>query len=263
MTDYSTSKIYKIICNITQETYIGSTITPLKHRLCQHISDAKHKSQVCASKHIIDRGDFKIELIEDFPCETKQDLLFRERYWIENMDCINKVRPINTTEETALLKKTIRDIHNKKHTEQPPIQCECGGTYTYKHKARHMNTLEHRLATEPEFKRQHDEETAKRKEEQAQRKKEYKAQYAKDHLHQYRENYANTEKVQCECGHTYHPRQQKIHLQSTIHRSVMDAEFKAELQAKQEASRIKDRERKTRWEREKRAKLKENKNKQT
>lgn len=34
---------------------------------------------------------------------------------------------------------------NKKYSEIPPIQCECGGTYTYKHKSRHLKTEAHRL----------------------------------------------------------------------------------------------------------------------
>lgn len=145
---------------------------------------------------------------------------------------------------------------NDYYSNLEPIHCECGGSYTYKHKARHEATIPHRLGTDPEFRRQHEEETKKRKEEQAQRKREYKAQYAKDHLEQYRDKYATAEKIHCECGHTYHPKQQKIHLQSVIHRSVMDAEFIADMELKKEESKKKAREYKTNWEREKRLKQK-------
>ena len=261
MPDYSTSKIYKIICDTTQETYIGSTINPLSRRLGKHISDAKHKSRVCASKQIIDRGNFKIELLEEFPCNTKQELLFKEREWIEQSDCINKVKPIVTDEEKKELQHRISKRWNHIYSKIRHIQCECGGTYTYKHKARHEATIAHRLGIDPVFRKQHEEETAKRKDEQKQREQEYKKNYASN-LEQIREKYANTEHVKCECGHSHHPKQTKMHLKSVIHRSVMDAEYKAEIQAKQEASRIKERERKTTWEREKRRKLQENNDKQ-
>ena len=41
----------------------------------------------------------KMLLIEEYPCETKQELLWRERFWIDNNNCINKYKPIITKEE--------------------------------------------------------------------------------------------------------------------------------------------------------------------
>jgi len=110
--DYSKGKIYKIVCNITDEIYIGSTISILNVRL------AKHKCDCCKSKQIIERGDYKILLIENYPCKTKQDLLWRERYYIEKLDCINEKKPIITSDE----RKENQKIISKKHHAKRPIE---------------------------------------------------------------------------------------------------------------------------------------------
>lgn len=94
MPDYSKSKIYEIVCRITGEKYIGSTVSSLSKRKSQH----KEKRKTIAIQ-IIDRGDYYINLLEDFSCENKEQLLKKEREWIEKGGCINKNRPIITEEE--------------------------------------------------------------------------------------------------------------------------------------------------------------------
>ena len=42
MVNYQLGKIYKIVCNITDECYVGSTCQPtLAHRLTKHVSAYK------------------------------------------------------------------------------------------------------------------------------------------------------------------------------------------------------------------------------
>jgi hypothetical protein len=94
MPDYSKGKIYEIVCNITKEKYIGSTISGLSKRKAQH----KEKRKTTATQ-IIDRNDYYINLVENYPCDNKEQLLKREREWIEKGGCINKHRPIITKEE--------------------------------------------------------------------------------------------------------------------------------------------------------------------
>jgi hypothetical protein len=95
MPDYQTSKIYRIVCNETGEQYIGSTTQTLAQRLAQH----KCKTSNCKSKKIIERMNYEIVLIEEYPCENKEQLGRRERYFIETMDCVNKYIPTRTTRE--------------------------------------------------------------------------------------------------------------------------------------------------------------------
>ena len=65
MPNYQDGKIYKIVCNITDECYIGSTTEPtLARRLAGHVNNYKvWKSGKCnktTSFDIIDKGDYKI-----------------------------------------------------------------------------------------------------------------------------------------------------------------------------------------------------------
>jgi len=82
-------KIYKIVDNTNGNIYIGITTQKyLSKRLGQH-----KDRMSCMSKEIIKNGDYKIELIEETDDKT------RERYWIENTECINKVIPGRTHKE--------------------------------------------------------------------------------------------------------------------------------------------------------------------
>ena len=94
---YQRGKIYKITSNLTDKIYIGSTCNPLYKRLCQH----KCNSNKCNSIEIIKLGDAIITLIEDHPCERKEQLTARERYYIElNKNiAVNKMIPTRTKKE--------------------------------------------------------------------------------------------------------------------------------------------------------------------
>ena len=48
---------------------------------------------------IILRGDYAIVLIENYPCNNKEELHRRERYHIESNECINKRIPTRTPKE--------------------------------------------------------------------------------------------------------------------------------------------------------------------
>tara|TARA_R110002012_G_C11471024_1_gene593961 strand:+ start:142 stop:729 length:588 start_codon:yes stop_codon:yes gene_type:complete len=87
---YDNGKIYKLIDNTNGNIYIGSTIQPLYKRKSQHKVQGNNK---CRSKFIIDNGDYDIILIEKYPCESKEELEARERYYIKSIDCINKNIP--------------------------------------------------------------------------------------------------------------------------------------------------------------------------
>ena len=95
MPDYSKAKIYHIYCNITGEIYYGSTVNTLAKRIGQHRDEAKKENSKknCSSRSIIVRDDYAYSLIEKYECNNKQELHARERYWIENNECVNKYVP--------------------------------------------------------------------------------------------------------------------------------------------------------------------------
>jgi len=100
MPDYSKAKIYKLTSPNTDKVYYGSTVKTLKQRLSQHVSEAKKKLRHhCTSKAIVDAGECTIELVEECPCENIEELRARERWWIENIPCVNQQIPGRTRNE--------------------------------------------------------------------------------------------------------------------------------------------------------------------
>lgn len=94
MVNYQFGKIYKIVCNITNKIYIGSTCEPtLARRLAKHVANYKqyivNKQSYVSAFDIIKSGDYQIILIENFSCNSKDELLARERYFTGVLDCIN------------------------------------------------------------------------------------------------------------------------------------------------------------------------------
>jgi hypothetical protein len=98
MPNYANGKIYKIVCNITGEQYIGATTQKLSQRLTCHVSK-KNTDKLYKSKDIILRGDYQIVLIENYPCNNKEELERKEREHIEANICVNKYIPTRTREE--------------------------------------------------------------------------------------------------------------------------------------------------------------------
>jgi hypothetical protein len=98
MVNYGNGKVYRIVCNQTGLQYIGSTTIKLSARLSQHKKLLKNNTSG-ASKVVLENDDYNIILIEDYPCERKEQLLARERYHIENSLCVNKNMPLRTQKE--------------------------------------------------------------------------------------------------------------------------------------------------------------------
>jgi len=96
MPNYQQGKIYRLVCNNTNKQYIGSTT---QKYLCSRLSQHKLQSSRCISKEIINNGNYSIILVENYPCNCKDELLKRERYFIETLQCINKRIPSRTKKE--------------------------------------------------------------------------------------------------------------------------------------------------------------------
>lgn len=114
MIKYDLGKIYKIVCNITGEIYIGSTIQTLALRLATH----KHYNNTCTSKQIIERGDYSIELIENYPCNNRDELHARERYYIDTLTCINNNKPL-----TDLERETYARDYRQRRQDYYKVKC--------------------------------------------------------------------------------------------------------------------------------------------
>jgi hypothetical protein len=186
---YNNGKIYRIVCNVTGLQYIGSTCLPtLAKRLAYHRNrynsylGGKDDSFI-TSFEILKNNDYEIILIEEYKCETKDQLFARERYHIENNNCVNKYIPGRTKKEykkmyieknKELIKEKDKEYREKnkeqikerkkeykeknkeqikekdkeyreKNKEQinEKFTCECSGKYTYANKSQHFNSIKH------------------------------------------------------------------------------------------------------------------------
>ena len=104
MTDYKLSKIYKIKCNVTNKEYYGSTIQNyLSSRLTQHIRNykkwLKDKKKYVSSFEILKNGDYIIILVDSFESKSKDELRQREQFYIDNYECVNKIRAFRKQEQ--------------------------------------------------------------------------------------------------------------------------------------------------------------------
>ena len=97
LVDYKNSKIYKIINDENDDEYYGSTTQPLKERLDGHKKSYKRylngKSEYMSSFEILKYSSCRIELVENFPCNSRYELEVRESYYIKNFKCVNKMIP--------------------------------------------------------------------------------------------------------------------------------------------------------------------------
>ncbi|ARF12390.1 hypothetical protein Klosneuvirus_5_60 [Klosneuvirus KNV1] len=116
MTSYQHGKIYKITSDETEQIYIGSTIQPLHKRLIQHRNKYKRYKNgtyhYLSSFEIVNYDDAVIILIENYPCNTKEELFIREQYWKDNLDntvntqnMYNKKKPKYTNYNDAKIYK--------------------------------------------------------------------------------------------------------------------------------------------------------------
>ena len=109
---YGNGKIYKILNHIDDKCYIGSTTQSLSKRMGKHRIDMKNsiKCNRMLYKHMIEHGteQFYIELVENYPCQSVEELRKREGELIRLYGTLNKAVAGRTREETN---KAYRDSH--------------------------------------------------------------------------------------------------------------------------------------------------------
>jgi hypothetical protein len=163
MVNYQQGKIYKIECNVTGKVYIGSTCkNTLAERLAQHVTDYKRYLKgtyhYISSFAVLQNRNYDIVLIEKYPCNSKDELHARERYWCNELECVNQrknpgmynllgekgfgkyYREKNKDTIHAKKKEYYNDNKDKKNEKH---DCICGGKYTHVHKALHIRTAKH------------------------------------------------------------------------------------------------------------------------
>jgi hypothetical protein len=180
--DYQNGKIYSIRSYQTELIYIGSTTQSLSKRLSKHKTDFdgwnnnNNAYAYVSSFDILKYDDYYIELVENYSCNSKNELRRREGEIIRITDkCVNKniagrtkkqyyednkehiseyQKEYNETNKEKIIeyRKTNKEYlstKNKEYREQnklkllKKIECECGGKYVYKNKSVHCKSQKH------------------------------------------------------------------------------------------------------------------------
>jgi len=102
MVNYSNSRIYKLVNDVDDKIYVGSTTSRLSIRKCHHKKDAKRRPNTRVYQHLNQIGweHVDIVLIEKYECKCKEQLHARERHWIEELKAeLNTIIPTRTQKE--------------------------------------------------------------------------------------------------------------------------------------------------------------------
>ena len=93
---YQNAKVYKIVSADYSRCYIGSTCESLSQRMARHRKKYKQyssgKDEGRSSNKLFDEfglENCKIELVEEYPCNSLMELRRREGFHIQNHDCVN------------------------------------------------------------------------------------------------------------------------------------------------------------------------------
>ena len=178
MVDYSKGKIYKIWDNLYTICYVGSTTQPLSKRMVKHRCDYKRYLQKKRRDPIsvfkifneFGIGNCKIELVEDFPCESKEELNAREGQIQKECECVNKLIAGRTQKQryeenkdeflknmkeyrdrnkgNPLFKETKQQSQHKYYEKNKDkllekMKCECGGQFITWSLNRHLQSKLH------------------------------------------------------------------------------------------------------------------------
>ena len=137
MLDYKNGKIYTIRNKNNNELiYVGSTCKKyLSDRMGNHRAHSKKNPNTLFYKLVENWNDWYIELYENFPCESKNELTKREGEVIRDIGTLNKKRaglnlsPIIDGDRTNYNREyiKIRDKTKKKEREKSKLECPlCG-----------------------------------------------------------------------------------------------------------------------------------------
>ena len=119
---YKNGKIYKIIDNTNGNFYVGSTnYVKLCSRMGKHRGYLKEymngsSLKYCASMEILINENYKILLLEPYPCKNRDELRMREQEWMDKLRCdkmVNKQDAYVSKEDMLIKGKKYREDHKE------------------------------------------------------------------------------------------------------------------------------------------------------
>lgn len=125
---YSKGKIYKLVNSVNDKIYIGSTTCTLAQRKAGHKTDAKRalKRPVCKHFNEIGWTNVEIVLLENYACNSLEELTARERKWIDKLKPVLNITLPGRTEAQYIadMKKINKEKTRKRKEAQQKKQTE-------------------------------------------------------------------------------------------------------------------------------------------
>ena len=250
MNRYEKGKIYKIVSPDFEKCYIGSTTEPLSKRMERHrklyktyleTGNVDTRVRLIFDEYGIE--NCKILLIQNYPCESKEELLRKEGEYIQAMQCVNKCVAGRTPAE---YKELYKDYFKQKRQEYYDKNKEYILNRNSEYKQQHKEQIDQRRHEYYEQnKQQINEENKQYYNNNFDKIKQQKAKYAdnnKEYLAEKRKEWCNAnrgyvkqrsdkyyqekqdsicakkkEKVECECGAMVRIHEIKRHQRTNKH----------------------------------------------
>ena len=119
--DYANGKIYQILNNVDDDVYVGSTCVPLSRRMAKHRwclkSSVSCNRPLYVKMEELGVDNFYIELLEEYPCDNKEQLNAREGYYIRSMATLNMVIAGRSNQQWQADKKDRISRNHKQYHE--------------------------------------------------------------------------------------------------------------------------------------------------
>jgi len=235
MPNYQNGKIYKIESLEGDCVYYGSTTQKLCLRMGEHRKHYRYNRDI-TSKQVLCFNDAKIYLVENYPCNSKEELHAREGYYIKNNVCINKNIPgrdqkqyYNENKEQILKYRKKYYIDNKEDVLK-------------QHKKYYQENKEDVLKHQKQYYKENKEDVIKYKKQYYQENKEDVIKHQKQYYEKHKENIITYNKEYreknrqlirekkrqkhiCECGISIQISAKSKHQKSEKHKALISNPF--------------------------------------
>jgi hypothetical protein len=233
--DYSKGKIYKIWSPSQDIQYIGSTTQELSHRLGNHKKnfklyynkDSKYNNYY-TSFEVLKCDDCRIDLLENYSCNDKTELLQKEGEYIKNNICVNKIiagrskkqHYIDNKELISKQQKLYREINKEKLAKQNKLYQKNNKELISKQQKLYRENNKEKIAKYKKLYRENNKEIiAKRDKLYRENNKEIIAKQKKDYYQINKEKLK--EKTTCHCGSIFRISNKPRHYKSLKHQNYM------------------------------------------
>lgn len=195
---YQDGKVYGIYNTVNNLIYVGSTVQALCHRFQKHKCNSRESSKQSSMRiyqafRKLGIDKFYIELIENYPCNSVEELRQREGHWIRHFQSYKPDMGYNY-QIAGRPRKEKEEAYRETHKEQRAQQWK-------EWYAKNKDKVEER---KKEYRKDH-------KEDMSIYNKEY-AQKNKDKIHEQRSLL-----VMCECGEEVKKMSMRLHKKSKKH----------------------------------------------